>query len=281
MIIAKVKVTGTRACTIEALDIPQGIVGATVSFDFSEEWEGLTKNVVFIGAKDVEILDIQDSVNLPPEVVAATNIIVKVGVVGVDANKKMVIPTLWADLGIVKPGAPVDMGYDPTLPIWAQLLGMIGDLRNLNTVDKSNLVAAVNEAMSNSGGSNGAGAGGYYTPIMTQPTANTMMITFVPSVATMPAVEPVTITLPGSDSGQNPSQGTGLTTTEKNHLLTILDAVIVETTKQPVVAEALAALKQLWSGGEVYVSQIGTTLALENVTAVTSITQNGTTLALA
>lgn len=85
----------------------------------------------------------------------------------------------------------------------------------------------------------------------------------------------------GSNSGQNPSQGTGLTTTEKNHLLTILDAVIVETSKQPVVAEALAALKQLWSGGEVYVSQIGTTLALENVTAVTSITQNGTTLALA
>lgn len=85
----------------------------------------------------------------------------------------------------------------------------------------------------------------------------------------------------GSDSGQNPSQGTGLTTTEKNHLLTILDAVIVETSKQPVVAEALAALKQLWSGGEVYVSQIGTTLALENVTAVTSITQNGSVLALA
>lgn len=84
-----------------------------------------------------------------------------------------------------------------------------------------------------------------------------------------------------TDSGQNPSQGTGLTTTEKNHLLTILDAVIVETSKQPVVAEALAALKQLWSGGEVYVSQIGTTLALENVTAVTSITQNGTVLALA
>lgn len=208
MVIGKIKVTGTRAYTIEALDIPQGIVGATVSFDFSEDWAGLKKNVVFIGAKDVEILDIQDSVNLPPEVVAAQNVIVKVGVVGVNANKKMVIPTLWADLGTVKPGAPVDMGYDPTLPIWAQLLSMIGDLRNLNTVDKSNLVAAVNEVMSNSGGGNGAGAGGYYTPVVTQPTANTMMVSFVPSVATMPAVEPVTITLPGSDSGQNPAVAT-------------------------------------------------------------------------
>ena len=86
----------------------------------------------------------------------------------------------------------------------------------------------------------------------------------------------VEIPVPDSSGG-----GSGLTSTEKNHLLTILDAVIVEATKQPVVAEALATLKQLWSGGEVYVSQSGTTLALENVTAVTTITQTGTVLALA
>lgn len=203
MVIGKIKVTGTRAYTTEALDIPQGIIGAEVAFDFSADWAGLKKNVVFVGAKDVEILDIQDSVNLPPEVVSATNINVRVGVVGLDANKKLVIPTLWADLGTVKPGAPVNMGYDPTLPIWAQLLGMIGDLRSLNTEDKSNLVAAVNEAMRNS---DNKGPGGYYTPVVTQPTVNTMMISFIPSVATMPAVEPVTITLPGSNSGQNPPQ---------------------------------------------------------------------------
>ena len=202
MVIGKINVTGTMAYTTEALDIPQGIIGAEVVFDFSADWAGLKKNVVFVGAKDVEILDIHDSVNLPPEVVSATNINVRVGVVGLDANKKLVIPTLWADLGTVKPAAPVDMGYDPTLPIWAQLMGMIGDLRNLNTEDKSDLVAAVNEVMRNGGG----GAGGYYTPIVTQPTANTMQIAFAPSVATMPAVEPVTITLPGSDSGQNPPQ---------------------------------------------------------------------------
>lgn len=205
MVIGKINVTGTRAYTTEALDIPQGIVGAEVAFDFSADWAGLTKNVVFVGAKDVEILDIQDSVYLPPEVVSTTNINVRVGVVGLDANKKLVIPTLWADLGTVKPAAPVDMGYDPTLPIWAQLMGMIGDLRSLNTEDKSNLVAAVNEAMRNS---DNKGPGGYYTPVVTQPTVNTMMISFIPSVATMPTVEPVTIMLPGSDSGQNPTVAT-------------------------------------------------------------------------
>ena len=101
-------------------------------------------------------------------------------------------------------------------------------------------------------------------------------LTFTGAVsATYDGTKEVTVNIPTGGAGG------GLTDTEKSHLLTILDAVIVETTKQPVVAEALAALKQLWSGGEVYVSQIGTTLALENVTAVTSITQTGTMLALA
>lgn len=115
--------------------------------------------------------------------------------------------------------------------------------------------------------------GGYYTPSVTQPNTNTMRMEFAASKADMPPVDGVEIALPGG--------GSGLTSTEKNHLLTILDAVIVETTKQPVVAEALAALKQLWSGGAVYVSQNGTTLVFENMATVTSITQNGSVLALA
>ena len=284
MEIAKVKVTGTRAETIEALDIPEGIVGATVSFEFGPEWAGLTKNVVFVGAKDVEILNIQDSVYLPPEAVSAPNIIVKVGIVGVDANKKMVIPTLWADLGTVKPGAPVGMGYEPTLPIWAQLMGMIGDLRGLNTADKSNLVAAINEAMSKSGT-----AGGYYTPVVTQPTTNTMKIAFVPSVATMPAVEPVTITLPGSDSGQNAKSWTA----EQINLLdqlfnyipwtsagagTIADALIAslrsgdtggeEEPDVPVTPEkTLNSISAVYSGGDVAVGTAVTDLTGIVVTA--------------
>jgi hypothetical protein len=146
MEIAKVKVYGTQAVTVSAGDIPVGIIGATVSLEFSPEWAGLTKNVVFLGAKDVAMLDVQDSVYLPPEVVSAANINVKMGICGVDANKKMVIPTLWADLGVVKPGTPVNLGYDPQLPVWAQLLGMIGDLRNLTTKARDNLVNAINEA---------------------------------------------------------------------------------------------------------------------------------------
>lgn len=52
-------------------------------------------------------------------------------------------------------------------------------------------------------GSNGAD-GGHYTPIVTQPTSDTMQISFTPSRSDMPAVNPVTVNLPVSEgSGQN------------------------------------------------------------------------------
>lgn len=49
--------------------------------------------------------------------------------------------------------------------------------------------------------------GGHYTPIVTQPTADTMKVEFSASKSGMPPVEPVTINLPvktGEDSGENP-----------------------------------------------------------------------------
>ena len=46
--------------------------------------------------------------------------------------------------------------------------------------------------------------GGYYTPSVTQPSDTTMQVSFTPSQAGMPSVEPVTVELPsgGSNSGQ-------------------------------------------------------------------------------
>lgn len=84
---------------------------------------------------------------------------------------------------------------------WISTLAAIGNMDDLKTKEKSSLVAAINEIFST------GTAGGYYTPVVTQPTTNTMKTAFVPSVATMPAVEPVTITLPGSDSGQDKTGG--------------------------------------------------------------------------
>ena len=203
MEIAKVRVSGVRAETVWAEPIPVGISGATVTLEFDDpRWASLEKHILFVGAKDVPVLFAEESVELPAEVATVPNIVVKMGIWGIDAENNMAIPTLWAELGTVRPAADKEMGSDQKLPVWAQMLGMIGNLRELGTEAKNNLVAAINEAMSKSGT-----AGGYYTPVVTQPTTNTMKTAFVPSVATMPAVEPVTITLPGSDSGQDKTGG--------------------------------------------------------------------------
>lgn len=60
--------------------------------------------------------------------------------------------------------------------------------------------------------------GGHYTPVVTQPTADTMMVEFQPSKAGMPGVEPVEVKLPvgsGNGSGQNVELDTTLTKSGK------------------------------------------------------------------
>ena len=61
--------------------------------------------------------------------------------------------------------------------------------------------------MVGSGGTGSGGGGGYYTPGVTQPTADTMQISFAPSKPDMPAVNTVTVNLPVSEnSGHNQIQ---------------------------------------------------------------------------
>ena len=70
----------------------------------------------------------------------------------------------------------------------------------------------INKSASSGGGSGVDGEdGGYYTPGVTQPTTDTMQISFAPSKPDMPAVNPVTVNLPVSEnSGQNVTYGSGL-----------------------------------------------------------------------
>lgn len=192
--------TGSDGCMVKNETLTSGTIGKKVKLEFSEEWRNLKKTAVFMaGSVTRDVLDVSDEVVIPADVLAVPLKQLYVGVYGVSLDGSVTstirVPGPMIALGTDPAG---DEGSDPSLPIWAQLQGMIGELRNLNTDDRSNLVSAVNEAMNISGG-----AGGYYTPVVTQPTGNTMKISFAPSVATMPNLEPVTITLPGSDSGQN------------------------------------------------------------------------------
>lgn len=132
----------------------------TVQFVFSPEWDGLTKTAVFSNGKTtVDVLAANwdgDTVPVPHEVLAVPGRHARVGVYGADESG-VVLPTVWVSLGKVQPGADPsgDASADPSLPVWAQLQKQIGDLDDLKTYNKGNLVQAINEARQSGGGSGG------------------------------------------------------------------------------------------------------------------------------
>lgn len=132
----------------------------TVEFVFSDDWDGLTKTAVFSNGKTtVDVLAASwdgDTVPVPHEVLAVPGRHARVGVYGADESG-VILPTVWVSLGKVQPGADPsgDASADPSLPVWAQLQKQIGDLDDLKTYNKGNLVAAINEARSSGGGTGG------------------------------------------------------------------------------------------------------------------------------
>ena len=134
----------------------------TVQFVFSPAWDGLTKTAVFTNGKTtVDVLAANwdgDTVPVPHEVLAVPGRHARVGVYGANESG-VILPTVWVSLGKVQPGADPsgDETADPALPVWAQLQKQIGDLDDLKTYNKGNLVDAINEARS----SGGSGGGGY------------------------------------------------------------------------------------------------------------------------
>lgn len=154
MIVAKIQVSGAIARTLYKKVIPAGIVGAQVEFEYDTDvWKGLHKTVVFRGPVTKDVVTDENIVTIPKEVAEKPRSLLIVGVYGVDAEGNLAIPTVWADLGIVRESANPsgDTTTDPSLPVWAQIQGMIGNLDELDTEAKNNLVAAVNEALAKGG----------------------------------------------------------------------------------------------------------------------------------
>lgn len=155
MIVAKIQVNGAIAHTLYKKVIPAGIIGAQIEFEYAEDvWHGLHKTVVFRGPVTKDVITDANIVTIPTEVAEKPFSLLSVGVYGVDVDGNLAIPTIWADLGLVREAANPsgDTTTDPSLPVWAQLQGLIGNLEELDTEAKNNLVAAVNEAMKKGGG---------------------------------------------------------------------------------------------------------------------------------
>lgn len=136
MELARIKVSGVRATPYLLKEIPRGITGATVRFEYADPmWDGLSKTVVFRGSgvtKDV--VDAGDEVEVPKEVVARAGQPLLVGVYGTSSDIPGV-PTLWANLGEIRGAADPsgDESTDPALPVWAQLQKQIDEIRENGT----------------------------------------------------------------------------------------------------------------------------------------------------
>ena len=145
-----------------------GSVGVyAVTLDYDAQWDNApVRVVVFDGGlcnKRISVQDTTGTVTIPPECIAhgAHGNWLQIGVLGFDGTGKLRITTRAMRDGLRIDPAGVsdsDVPQDPptaTPGLWEQLVTDIGNLSDLQTVDKSSLVAAINEVWS-SGGSGGS-----------------------------------------------------------------------------------------------------------------------------
>ena len=96
-------------------------------------WGGLSRNLVCTSGKwepenqGRAILNVGESVTVPHEVMIAGNHLY-LGLEGRNPDGKLVIPTMWADCGMIQPGTGGEA--EPTPPVWAQLQEQIRELEN-------------------------------------------------------------------------------------------------------------------------------------------------------
>ena len=155
-----IKVIYNKVCgrCVQSEPLTSGMVGQPIHFEYSHDFDGLAVTAVFTDGKNtVDVVNPGNECIIPHEVLTTVGAIVKVGVYAVRGNE-LVIPTIYAHIGVVLKGADPsgDVSIDPTLPIWAQTQALIGNLNDLNTEAKNNLVAAINEAAQTGGGGGGA-----------------------------------------------------------------------------------------------------------------------------
>ena len=188
----------------EVAILTSGRVGEQISFTFSPDWDRLLKTAVFIAGKESrDVVLTEDTCNIPPEVLVFPGENLRVGVFGETADKTLVIPTIYASAGIIRPGAsPSGMSSTPPTPSWPEQVQAIA-------VEAISVADSV-RSDANEGKFNGPAGepGGWYTPAVTQPDENTLRVAFTPSREDMPAVEPADIAIPiGGGSGTSGEDG--------------------------------------------------------------------------
>lgn len=127
----KVYCNGTRIQCLRQGELTVGMAGAPIEFDFSEEWNGLTKIAVFRcdGARDVLLSESGEAI-VPHEILTVPGMDVEVGVHAIrEDGTTWPSPTTYCKIGRVKAGADPsgDESYPPTPDIGEQAVKIAMD----------------------------------------------------------------------------------------------------------------------------------------------------------
>lgn len=106
----------------------------TCGMTFSPDWDGLDKTMVFRTSKNrISVLPEHDSCVIPHEMTQTAGENVQVGVYGTK-DGELILPTVWADLGIVWEGAELGEEFQPPTPgVYDQLISLVN--RAVETAD--------------------------------------------------------------------------------------------------------------------------------------------------
>ena len=122
-----IAVSGADAAVTRPATLTAGMVGAAVTFSFSgEAWAALEKTAVFRAGnvrRDVTAWE-DGTCAIPWECLRMPGEHLLAGVYGADGDGTVVIPTVYADCGVIQPGADPtgDPAADPDTPFFTPML---------------------------------------------------------------------------------------------------------------------------------------------------------------
>ena len=122
-----IAVSGADAAVTRPVTLTAGMVGAAVTFSFSgEAWAALEKIAVFRAGnvrRDVTAWE-NGTCAIPWECLRTPGEHLLAGVYGADGDGTVVIPTVYADCGVIQPGADPtgDPAADPDTPFFTPML---------------------------------------------------------------------------------------------------------------------------------------------------------------
>lgn len=127
------------------------------SFDLDDEWAGLGIIATFTNdyaANSISVPLSGDQIAVPPEVLVAGTLRVALEGLGDEGAVRLITENMDKPIAVHRAGQLVGRAPGEVSPeLWEQVLALIGNLSNLDTIDKSSLVAAINEATRTGGSS--------------------------------------------------------------------------------------------------------------------------------